>query len=92
MKYIKTTKSGAQHYRMSDGRRGAAYPNGYARVSIKAETETEAFDHVLWQINKRVNYCDLPIAGLNQKTLCIKEKNLDGALALLKRFNEKNCK
>jgi hypothetical protein len=91
MKYIKTTKGGAQHYRMSDGRRGAAYPNGYARVSVKAETE--ALDHVLWQINKKVSYSDLPIAGVNnQRTLRIKEKNLDGALALLKRFDDKNCK
>ena len=88
MKYLRTTKSGALYYEMSDGRYGVAYPSGYARISVKGQkTRPE-----LYQINKKVKYQNFPVASMNQVWLRIKECNLNGAVNLLKDYDAKNCK
>ena len=46
MKLIKITKSGALHFKLSDGRIGLTYPTGYVRVSVKG------INSRLYQINK----------------------------------------
>ena len=46
MKLIKITKSGALHFRLSDGRLGVSYESGYVRVSVKGTNNR------LYQINK----------------------------------------
>lgn len=89
MKYLRTTKRGAIHYEMSDGRYGAAYPSGYARVSVKDST---GLYPELYQINKKVKYSDLPVASMNQVWLRIKERSLNSAIDLLKNYDAKNCK
>jgi len=48
MKLIKITKSGALHFRLSDGRLGVSYESGYVRVSVKGTNNR------LYQINKLV--------------------------------------
>jgi hypothetical protein len=48
MKLIKITKSGALHFRLSDGRLGVSYESGYVRVSVKG------INNRLYQINKLV--------------------------------------
>ena len=48
MKYIKTTKQGAIHVELEDGRLGAVYPSGYVRVTIMNDKKR------FYPINKRV--------------------------------------
>ena len=48
MKLIKITKSGALHFKLSDGRIGLTYPTGYVRVSVKG------INSRLYQINKMI--------------------------------------
>ena len=48
MKLIKITKSGALHFKLSDGRIGLTYPTGYVRVSVKG------INNRLYQINKMI--------------------------------------
>ena len=48
MKLIKISKSGALHFKLSDGRLGSTYPTGYVRVSVKG------INSRLYQINKMI--------------------------------------
>ena len=48
MKLIKISKSGALHFKLSDGRIGLTYPTGYVRVSVKG------INSRLYQINKMI--------------------------------------
>ena len=53
MRLIKVTKSGALHFRLSDGRLGACYESGYVRVQTKGRNMYHG-KHTMYQINKLV--------------------------------------
>ena len=53
MKLIKITKSGALHFRLSDGRLGACYESGYVRVQTKGKNMYHG-KKTMYQINKMI--------------------------------------
>ena len=53
MKLIKITKSGALHFRLSDGRLGACYESGYVRVQTKGKNMYHG-RKTMYQINKMI--------------------------------------
>ena len=53
MKLIKITKSGALHFRLSDGRLGACYESGYVRVQTKGRNMYNG-RKTMYQINKMI--------------------------------------
>ena len=55
MKLIKITKSGALHFRLSDGRLGACYESGYVRVQTKGKNMYHG-RKTMYQINKMIKY------------------------------------
>ena len=85
MELIKVTKSGALHFKLSDGRIGVTYPTGYVRVSVKGIVNK------LYQINKKII---LRYGKLNDQYHYKRElitSSSDRVKALLE-FNNKNCK
>jgi hypothetical protein len=85
MELIKVTKSGALHFKLSDGRLGVTYPSGYVRVSVKGIVNK------LYQINKKII---LRYGKLNDQYHYKRElitSSSDRVKALLE-FNNKNCK
>jgi len=85
MELIKVTKSGALHFKLSDGRIGITYPTGYVRVSVKGIVNK------LYQINKKIV---LKYGKNNDKYYYKRElitSSSDRVKALLE-FNNKNCK
>ena len=53
MKLIKITKSGALHFRLSDGRLGAFVTSGYVRVQTKGKNMYHG-KKTMYQINKMI--------------------------------------
>jgi hypothetical protein len=85
MELIKVTKSGALHFKLSDGRLGVTYTTGYVRVSVKGIVNK------LYQINKKII---LRYGKLNDQYHYKRElitSSSDRVKALLE-FNNKNCK
>jgi hypothetical protein len=85
MELIKVTKSGALHFKLSDGRIGVTYTSGYVRVSVKGIVNR------LYQINKKI----VLKYGKNNDQYYYKRELItsssDRVKALLE-FNNKNCK
>ena len=83
MELIKVTKDGALHFKLSDGRLGASYSSGYARVSTK-------YSHSrLYQINKQ-EFEDKtqPYPRVKRVLIPLQKDRLNH----LMNFNNKNCK
>ena len=95
MELIKVMKSGALHFKLSDGRIGATYPSGYVRVSTFG---SHYFKRIkMYQINKQ-----LPVKKLllqydgsyyvQEYVERIRIPNCSDRIKHLLEFNNKNCK
>ena len=90
MKLIKVTKSGALHFRLSDGRLGACYESGYVRVQTKGRNMYHG-RFTMYQINKLIKLKPntkgnhFPIYERELITNCV-----DRVQRLLE-FDNKNC-
>tara|TARA_B110000008_G_C16395541_1_gene333481 strand:+ start:164 stop:445 length:282 start_codon:yes stop_codon:yes gene_type:complete len=90
MKLIKVTKSGALHFRLSDGRLGACYESGYVRVQTKGRNMYHG-RFTMYQINKQIklrpntkgNY--FPMYERQLITNCVDR------IQHLLNFNNNNC-
>ena len=94
MKLIKITKSGALHFRLSDGRLGACYESGYVRVQTKGRNMYHG-RKTMYQINKLVKVTTPDyykgVIGTNyfyKRELITDQRD---RINLLFRFNNNNC-
>ncbi len=92
MKLIKVTKSGALHFKLSDGRLGVTYPSGYVRVSTKGINYNNGRT-LMYQINKQIK---TPYKIENGKNWFSVERKLipiqRDRINHLFCFNNMNCK
>ncbi len=96
MELIKVMKSGALHFKLSDGRIGATYPSGYVRVS------TFGIGHYskrikMYQINKQLIEKKLRLHYdgsyyVQEYVERIRIPNCSDRIKHLLEFNNKNCK
>ena len=94
MKLIKVTKSGALHFRLSDGRLGACYESGYVRVQTKGRNMYHG-KHTMYQINKLVKVKTPDyykgVVGTNYFYKRDIITNCVDRIQHLLNFNNKNC-
>ena len=92
MELIKVMKSGALHFKLSDGRIGATYPSGYVRVS------TFGIGHYskrikMYQINKQLLEKKLRLQYDGSYYVeRIRIPSCSDRIKHLFEFNNKNCK
>ena len=92
MKLIKITKSGALHFRLSDGRLGACYESGYVRVQTKGRNMYHG-RKTMYQINKMIKVL-VPTKWNSENTNYdrVKITNCLDRVQRLLDFDNKNCK
>lgn len=96
MELIKVMKSGALHFKLSDGRIGATYPSGYVRVS------TFGIGHYskrirMYQINKQLIEKKLRLHHdgsyyVQEYVERMRIPSCSDRIKHLFEFNNKNCK
>jgi len=91
MKLIKVTKSGALHFRLSDGRLGACYESGYVRVQTKGKNMYNG-RKTMYQINKMIKV--LAPAKWNPNNYNYKRVTINSCVERIQHllnFNNNNC-
>jgi len=91
MELLQVTKSGALHFKLSDGRLGVTYPSGYVRVSTKGGYQNAG--PRMYQINKQIltpypNKNNYKWYNVKRELIPLQRDRIN----LLFRFNNKNCK
>tara|TARA_R110001583_G_scaffold87665_1_gene228367 strand:- start:234 stop:512 length:279 start_codon:yes stop_codon:yes gene_type:complete len=91
MELLKVTKSGALHFRLSDGRIGVSYESGYVRVNTKSKNMYHG-RKTMYQINKMIKVLEpnkWNANNYNYKRILVPTQY--DRVNMLINFNNNNC-